>query len=437
MTFNRPMKFLAALLAAVSVASLLTVAVTKKSYSESYPAVVCPPTLAGLGSQISLSSKKTPFQRLQNRTSKTAPVKFLRLPVMKDSLVISSEGSTPVVWQSRAGSWAGGALCTGPQSSQWFVGASADITTKGKLIVINSGLSDAVVDIQAFTENGKQPLKPVNVYSKSYITIPVDSLAPGDKTLAVHIVPRSGRINAFMIDEQGKGLRALGGDFVNPASSAARNLVIAAIPNQISKKPNKATAAAHTLRILAPGDVDANVTVEVLSADGVFVPVGLNSRSISAGIVTEIDFTPNITSSAFAVRITSNEAVIASVQSSVVIGGRKDFVWSTVSPELTPITVAVTGLTPLIAFSGADINVSLDVTLINGKVIREQIKGSDIALWRAPASARSFTITRVGSSTFAGALVSSVNGYGFFPIAPGSQLTKIELPDSNIRVLNP
>ena len=248
MSFNRPLKFLAALLAAVSVASLLTVAVTKKSYSESYPAVVCPPTLAGLGSQISLSSKKTPFQRLQNRTTKTAPVKFLRLPVLKDSLVISSEGSTPVAWQSRSGSWAGGALCSGPQVSQWFSGGSADITTKGKLIVINSGLSDAVVEIQAFTENGKQPLKPINVYSKSYLTIPIDSLAPGDKTLVVHVLPRSGRINAFMIDEQGKGLRALGGDFVNPASTASKNVVIAAIPNQQSKKGNKTTTSTQDLR---------------------------------------------------------------------------------------------------------------------------------------------------------------------------------------------
>jgi len=437
MIFNRPLKFLAALLTAVSVASVLTVAVTKKSYSESYPAVVCPPTLTGLGSQISLSSKKTPFQRLQNRTTKTAPVKFLRLPVMKDSLVISSEGSTPVVWQSRSGSWAGGALCSGPQVSQWFAGGSADITSKGKLIIVNSGLSDAVVEIQAFTENGKQPLKPVNVYSKSYLTIPIDSLAPGDKTVAVHVLPRSGRINAFMIDEQGKGLRALGGDFVNPASNPSKSVVIAAIPNQKSKKGNKPTAAPHVLRLLVPGEVDANVTAEVLSADGVFVPVGLNSRSIAAGIVSEIDFTPNISATAFALRITSSEPVVASVQSSVVVSGRKDFSWSTASPELTPLTMAITGLTPLVVFAGSEINVALDVTLVNGKVVREQVKGSDIALWRAPATARSFTITRTGKSTYAGALVSSVNGYGFFPIAPGSQLAKIELPDSNIRVLNP
>jgi len=77
------------------------------------------------------------------------------------------------------------------------------------------------------------------------------------------------------------------------------------------------------------------------------------------------------------------------------------------------------------------------VTLNNGKVIRKTIKGTDIASWRAPDAARSFTITKVGPDTFAGALVSSVNGYGYFPIAPGSLLTKIELPDSNIRVLNP
>ena len=77
------------------------------------------------------------------------------------------------------------------------------------------------------------------------------------------------------------------------------------------------------------------------------------------------------------------------------------------------------------------------MTLNNGKVVRKNVKGTDIATWRAPDAARSFTITKVDPDTFAAALVSSINGYGYFPIAPGSLLTKIELPDSNIRVLNP
>ena len=436
MNFSRPLRFIAFIATAIVIASALNVAVTKKGFSENYPAVVCPPTLPGLASQISLSSKKTQFQRLQNRSTKTEAVKVLRLPVMKDSLLFNSEGTTPVVWQRRTGSWAGGALCSGPASSQWFVGASADITTKGRLIIVNSGLSDAVVDLNVFTENGKQPLRTLNVPSKNYLGIAVDSLAPGDKTLTVNVLPRSGRINSFVIDEQGKGLRALGGDFVNPINTPSRSLVIPAIPNQ-GKKPGQGVAPAHVLRLLTPGEVDASVTVELLSADGVFIPVGLNSRAVSAGVVTEFTFSPKISSSAFAVKITSTEPVVAAVESSVVSGGRRDFVWSTPAPELTEFTIAVTGLSPLVVFAGSEINVAVEVTLVNGKVSRNAIKGSDIATWRVPASARSFTITKVGEQTYAGALVSSVNGYGYFPIAPGSVLTRVEIPDSNIRILNP
>ena len=434
MRFRRSIGLLAVLVIALGLDGLFSVAVTTKSYSESYPAVVCPPTLNGLSSQISLASKQTPFQKLQNRTTKTEPVKVLRLPVKKDSLVFDSEGVTPVVWQSKASSWAGGALCNGPATSQWFVGGTADITTKGRLVIVNSGLSDAVIDVQSFTENGKQPLRTITVVSKNYLVIPVDSLTPGDKNLTVHVAPRSGRVNAFMIDEQGKGLRSLGGDLVNFASGASKTLMIPAIPNQIVKNSK---ALPHILRVLTPGDVDASVTAEVLSADGVFVPVGLTSRTISAGTVSEFQLTPKITSSIMAIRITSTEPVVAAVKSTVTFSGRKDFVWSTSAPALVPLTIAITGLTPLVSFTGERINVSLEVTLNNGKVVRKNIKGIDIATWRAPEAARSFTITKVGPETFAGALVSSINGYGYFPIASGSLLTKIELPDSNIRVLNP
>ena len=434
MKFGRSIGLLAALVSALCIGGLLSVAVTTKSYSESYPSVVCPPTISGLSSQISLASRKTPFQKLQNRTTKTVPVKVLRLPVSRDSLVFNSEGVSPVVWQSKASSWAGGALCTGPATSQWFVGGTADITTRGRLIIINSGLSDAVIDIQSFTEIGKQPLRTITVVSKNYVLIPIDSLAPGDKSLTVHVAPRSGRVNAFMIDEQSKGLSKLGGDLINFAPGASKSVMIPAVPHKLVKNTK---ALPHTLRILNPGDVDANVTAEVLSADGVFVPVGLTSRSVGAGIVTDFQFTPNITSAIMGVRITSTEPVVAAIKSTVTVAGRKDFVWSTSAPALVPLTIAISGLNPLISFTGESINVSLDVTLNNGKVVRKSVKGTDIVTWRAPESARSFSITKVGPETFAGALVSSINGYGYFPIAPGSVLTKIQLPDSSIRVLNP
>ena len=252
--------------------------------------------------------------------------------------------------------------------------------------------------------------------------------------MTVHVAPRSGRVNAFMIDERSKGLSSLGGDLINFAPAASKSVMIPAIPHQIK---DRSAALPHTLRVLTPGDVDANVTAEVLSADGVFIPVGLTSRSISAGIVTEFQITPKISSTVLAIRITSTEPVVAAIESSVVSGRKKDFTWSTPAPELSPFTMAVTGLAPLIGFAGDEINVAIDVTLANGKVLRKTIKGTDIARWSVPAEARSFTITKVGKQTYAGALVTSVNGYGYFPIAPGSVLTRIEAPESNIRILNP
>ena len=153
--------------------------------------------------------------------------------------------------------------------------------------------------------------------------------------------------------------------------------------------------------------------------------------------MTEFKLDPNITSNVMAVRISSTEPIVAGVKSTAVVQGKRDFVWSTAAPELVRLTMAITGLDPLISFAGESINVSLDVTLTNGKVVQEKVTGADIANWRVPTNARSFTITKVGAGTFAGALVSSINGYGYFPIAAGSLLTKIEVPDSNIRVLNP
>jgi len=97
----------------------------------------------------------------------------------------------------------------------------------------------------------------------------------------------------------------------------------------------------------------------------------------------------------------------------------------------------MTGLEPVIAFAGDLIEVRLQVTFVNGKKSITNIKGTDIVTWRVPKMVRSISILQASAGSYAGALVSSANGFGFIPIVPGSVLTKIEIPRSNIRVLNP
>jgi hypothetical protein len=436
MKFRRPI-IVVGLLAAVLVSSnYLDNSVFSSGYTKNYPVVVCPPTLPGLASQVSVSGKKTKYRYVASKKTTMSPTGFARLPITKDAILIDAVGITPTIWQSRSGSWAGGTLCSGPISSQWFVGGAADITSKGRLLIVNSGLSEAIIDVEVWSESGAQAVKVLTVPARTYSVQGLDSLAPGQQKLAIHVSARSGRVNAFVVDERGKGLRGLGGDMVNSVEDVSKVQVIPAIPNQKSRS-NRSAKSEYVLRVLAPGQLAARISAEILSADGRFIPVGLNEREIKNGIVTEFRITPDLSASAFALRITSDEPIVSSVFSRVVVSGRSDFLWSTPAAPLQEMSIAVSGLTPLFVFAGDSIDVTIDTRLSNGKHKIARVKATDIATWRVPNSARVVTIVRTSKNVTGGALVSSINGYGYIPLTPGSVLTKAAIPLSNIRVLNP
>jgi len=436
MKIRRPIIVVGLLAAALVSSNYLDNSVFSSGYTKNYPVVVCPPTLPGLASQVSVSGKKTKYRYVASKKTTMSPTGFARLPITKDAILIDAVGITPTIWQSRSGSWAGGTLCSGPISSQWFVGGAADITSKGRLLIVNSGLSEAIIDVEVWSESGAQAVKVLTVPARTYSVQGLDSLAPGQQKLAIHVSARSGRVNAFVVDERGKGLRGLGGDMVNSVEDVSKVQVIPAIPNQKSRS-NRSAKSEYVLRVLAPGQLAARISAEILSADGRFIPVGLNEREIKNGIVTEFRITPDLSASAFALRITSDEPIVSSVFSRVVVSGRSDFLWSTPAAPLQEMSIAVSGLTPLFVFAGDIIDVTIDTRLSNGKHKIARVKATDIATWRVPNSARVITIVRTSKNVTGGALVSSINGYGYIPLTPGSVLTKAAIPLSNIRVLNP
>jgi hypothetical protein len=353
----------------------------------------------------------------------------LRIPITGNPILVDAQGATPIVWQSRQGSWAGGAICSAPSASQWFVGGSADITARGKLILINSGLSESVADVYLWSGTSPATSKVVSVKANSYAALGLDALAPGESSVVIRVVSRSGRLNAFVVDERGKGLRTLGGDLVNPGVAPSKEIVIPAIPLQQRVR----NAPAQQLRLLVPGDADANVSVEVISGDGRFTPVGFDNLNVKKGQVLNFPISPSVKASVYALRITSDEPVVAGVYANV---GR-DFVWSSTVPPLTPFTLAISGLTPVLAFVGDNINVEVEISLANGKKVRKSIRGNDIALWRVSSNVRNLTFRQVSANTYASALQASVNGFGSIPLYAGSVLTKSAIPTANIRVLNP
>jgi len=437
MKFQRPILIVASVLATALIANGANVGLSSDEFSTNYPAVVCPPTPNNLTTAISLPSTKTPLRLTGTKSISFIPSQTLRYMQATAPAIIESQGATPVVWQIRKGIWAGATICSSLQNEQWFVGGSADVTSKGRILLVNSGLSAAIVDLQIWNEMGQQPTKPVSLKANSYSEIGIDTLAPGSRQVVVQAITRAGRVTSYMLDERGRGLRALGGDIINFAPSAKKEIFIPAIPHTVKKVGNKQVELPHSLRLLVPGEIDARVSVKVLSTDGSFIPAGLENKFVKAGSVATLDLNPNLPSSKFGIQITSDEPLVASVFSETMAESKTDFIWSTASPELIEFSISTTGLAPQLIFIGGSINIEAELFLSKGKRKQIKIKGDEIATFKVPDGVRSITFTKVGKGIYGAGLIATKSGYGYFPLAAGSVLTKSSVPVSNIRVLSP
>ena len=430
---NRALQLAAAFTAVILFSNVLSFNTKSNRYSESYPAVVCPPNQASQSSVIALTSPKTQLRKTGVATMAFKDSRTRRFAGTTQATVIDAQSITPIMWQVRTGVWAGGITCLAPVTSQWFVGATADVTSKGTLTLVNSGLGRALVGVTVYTESGVQAEQNFAVKANSFISAQLASLAPGAKSIAVHVVPQTGRINAFLTDERGRGLQALGGDTVNSQESASKSLVIPAIPQQTGRN----TSLPHTLRVLIPGEVGGQINVEIRSTDGTFSPAGIDGKTIPGGKVVDLPLDVLMESGKFALHLTSERPFVASVFTKTQAQGKSDFLWSTPVPALKPGTFAATGLAPLLVFTGGEIAVDIEVTSIKGSKRKVELRGNEIVTYQVSERIRAFTITKSSENTYGAALITSKSGFGYAPLVTGSVLTRTSIPRSNIRVLIP
>ena len=414
------------------VSNFLTTGSVKLKFSQSYPAVVCPPTDSNVNAKVSIASKSTPFRRIFGKSTALSPIKTIQYSITKDAILLDQGEVSSLTWQSLPGVWAGSTLCRAPQGDQWFVGGSADVMGKGRLYVVNSGLSDATVDVMVWSEAGPQSGKVFTVLANSSARIPLDLLATGAARLAIRVTARSGRVNAFLVDERVKGLKTLGGDSVNSTDFPRTDLILSGIPHQVTK----GKGSPHTLRILVPGNVDASIRVDSISKDGVFVPVGLDGMVIPHGQVVDIALSPTIAYSAFSLRIRSDQPIVAGVYTPLRMSDHQDIVWNSASPQLVPMTMAITGLSPTLVFTGDTVDLVVTTQLTKGGTRKAHITGSDAVIWKVPDNAQTITISDIKSEVAGGGLITSTSGVGAFPLAVGSTLTKATVPVPDIAVIN-
>ncbi|MCX6430382.1 MAG: DUF5719 family protein [Actinobacteria bacterium] len=429
---RRALVLLLSLTITVAVSNTLSTHVQSAKYSKSYPTVVCPPSDSSVVSQTSLTSSSTKFRKITGKNTALQSVSNLKYKSDGSAILLDQPTITSITWQGLSGVWAGATLCRAPQSDQWFVGGSANVFSKGRIYLVNSGLSDALVDVALWNGKGALASKVFPVHSNSTLRIALDSIAAGSDQLVIRVTPRSGRVSSYLVEERSKGLRSLGGDIVNATDSPGTDLIISGIPHQRSG----GKGISHVVRLLVPGNVDAHVRVDLISTDGVFAPVGLDGVDIAHGIAKDLAFTPTIASTIFSLRIRSDQPMVAGVFSALNVNSHTDIVWNAVSPTFAPMTLGVRGLNPTLVFTGDSISVQISARMTTGKVLSTRLNGNDIAAWRVPNDVSSVSLSASGAPIVGSALVSSNSGVAAFPLLVGSELTKALVPNSDIAVIN-
>ncbi len=415
------------------IAYLLPQVTTKQELSQSYSITTCPGPVNQASATALIPSKKVGMRELTRRNAEFSLPTSGNISLSRGAIVVAGNPTNSWTIQTKSKKWTSAVTCAPGATTSWFVGGTANVTSQGKIILANSGLSDAVAALTAFSENGPSEAINVTVKALTEKEIRIDSLQPGSDRLVVRVDVVSGRLTSFMTDERVRGLNNIGGDYVSPISVPKNELKIAGLPASFGDT-SKVT---HTLRVMSTDNVDTNLSVEVISRDGVFVPVSLDSIPINAGEVVDVPLAGlELGKGSFGVKVSASSPIVAGILTEVRSGAISDFMWSSASPSFDRVSFNIYGLEPLVTFVGDQIKVAIEWRDRNGKVRRNSLIGEEIVNWRVPANARLISIS-TRSEVSAGMSWLTSDGVAHLPIESSASLESAARPRADIAVIQP
>ena len=392
---------------------------------QTFPSTVCPGSKSGNVVIDYLPKSKIKAALIPNETGKLKPLGTSVLNASKPLLVDGQEVTSMAIIKGSSG-WLAATSCSISDGDDWFIGGSANITSRGYLEIVNSGLSAAQVDLKIYSKTAPRTInKTIPANSVKYVKL--DSLAPGEDSIAINAITRSGRISVFMLDNRGSGLRSLGGDFVPPALAPAKSVVIPFIPT--IKKGGQNT---QTLRLVVPGSVDANIKATIYSGDGSFAPRGIDGQSVNGGTVKDIDINPIVSDSSYVLKIDSDVPISASIFTR----SGQDFIWSTSAQPLKSTTIRLGGFKPVMRFYGQNIDLNLSWVDSNGKRSGKRITESDTVSFKSKIGLNSLTVENLNGVNYGSLKISNSSGAAILPIVSGAHLESAALPRSDARAIN-
>lgn len=417
----------------VLLSQLLSAKPEIRKYSENISPTICPSEPSGVNSVVYLSAKKRGVVTVKKGERKFKTLKTSSISMGSYAKEIEGLGASPLVVSVKPQSWIALAQCTPAISEKWVLGGMSTISSIGYFQFVNPNRSKAVIDLEIWSEDGKESNQSLVISAQSTRIVQLNSLITNKKFLAFHLIARAGRFSAVLFDERKKGLAKLGGDFVTPTAAPNKKVFVTSV---IGKSKTQKVDS-QFLRLLVPGEADAVVKVTYLAKSGVYSPVGLAELRVPAGKVVQLPFSSLPSGRFFALQIDATEPIIASVFSSVK-GSLSDFAWSSGSEAINAQTIeAIT--VPAIGMNlnvyTEENSVVVETTSNRKKVTRKNLAGIDT--WKIPANIISIRIIPGAKPVYASFSVLDSQGVSVMAIRPVTAIERSALPISDSEVLTP
>ena len=240
------------------------------------------------------------------------------------------------------------AECAAPTPATWLVGGD---TTTGRttwIVLSNPGAVVATVRIDVWGADGvidAPGTTGIVVAPGSQRILPLAGFAPGEPSPVVAVSSRGGAVAATLQQTVVRGLQPAGAAIVTGVSAPGRVHVIPALP-VIDPDGVAQSAAADgsldytpTLRLLVPGEVDAEVEVRLAPIDGGDQVVV--RTDVPAGRVLDLSLTERVVAGEYAVTVESDEPVVVGARIGApadggLADGGLDLAWLAPAPLLGP-----------------------------------------------------------------------------------------------------
>ena len=416
---------------AIHVAYLLPQRNDSQVLSKNYSLTTCPGSMNKSRAVALLPTSNLSYKYLSALTKGFRSSGSGNLLLTQGAIVEKGDPRNSLSILSSASNWTTATNCPKSTSESWFVGGTADVSSQGVVSFVNSGLSEASVEATAFTENGPVAPQMIKIPAATEKRARIDSFSPGASRVVLHVVVRSGRVSSFVLDEQTKGLKNLGGDLINPISMPSQSILIPALPSKLGKN----SKIISTLRVLAPGNADGSVSVEIITPKSTYIPVELGNIAINSQEVRDISLAGiDFGDSNFALRIKASVPIVASVKTIVSTPKISDFTWHTAVNPISQIAFNLYGLEPMITFVADAIDVDVNWRDASGKSHNKTLIGQSILNWQVPPNVRLINFaSRQGVS--AAMVWTSADGIAYLPLAIASTIESASRPIADAGVL--